>query len=265
MKNTCARADTPAHVPAVALQTVWDVDEDATYDVRKHPEPEDCLIAIRTLRGAGRVHLDRGDPQTLTPGTLFLIERNHIRRYHCDGPRWQFWWFEFTATGSLRLPLGTILTAPAHPADARDFRTLFTMLGRRRAAQRSVASAVFGVLLHRWAAHWDGAEFRTPHHAAIERVIDAMSARLESGYPVTDMATAAHMSVRAFRNAFHAGTGLSPKTFFDRLRLSMAEELLKLGIQNVSEVAYRLGYSSPFHFSKAFRKRFGKPPSALRP
>ncbi|NTU74861.1 MAG: sugar-binding transcriptional regulator [Anaerolineaceae bacterium] len=35
----------------------------------------------------------------------------------------------------------------------------------------------------------------------------------------------------------------------------MATELLKLGTQNVSEVAYRLGFSSPFHFSKAFRQQ----------
>ena len=32
----------------------------------------------------------------------------------------------------------------------------------------------------------------------------------------------------------------------------------------ISDVADRLGFSSPFHFSRAFRARYDQPPSALR-
>jgi transcriptional regulator GlxA family with amidase domain len=161
--------------------------------------------------------------------------------------------------------VGPILNVPSHRDDARNFRALFTLLNRPRAPQRAVASATFNTLLHRWAAHWEGAEARLPHRSAIESIIDAMPARLESGWSIRDMAKAAHMSERTFRDAFHSVTGQSPKGCFDRLRLSMAGELLKLGTLNVSEIAYRLGFSSPFHFSKAFKTFSGTPPSSLLP
>jgi len=69
------------------------------------------------------------------------------------------------------------------------------------------------------------------------------------------------MSERLFRDAFRDSTGESPKRFYDSLRLTMAHDLLRLGIHTVSEVAARLGYSSAFHLSKAYKQRFKIPPS----
>lgn len=48
------------------------------------------------------------------------------------------------------------------------------------------------------------------------------------------------------------------------LRMRRAEELLREGILNVSEIAYRLDFSDPFHFSKAFKKRTGISPSEYK-
>jgi AraC-like DNA-binding protein len=265
MKNVCAHSDAPALAPALALRTVWDVDETPSYDVQKYPEPVDGLIAIRTLRGAGLVFPADGAAARVTPGTLYLIRRNRIRRYRCDGARWKFWWFEFTAAGALHAPQERLLPAPPAPGEARDFRALFALLGRRRAGQRAAAASIFGALLHRWLVHSADPEPRTPHQAAVERVLDAMPARLETGFPVPEMAAMAGMSVRAFRNAFHAAADDAPKACFERLRLGMAAELLKQGALSVSEVAYRLRFASPFHFSRAFRRQFGRPPSRLRP
>jgi AraC-like DNA-binding protein len=265
VKNACSLAGSPAQAPAISLRTIWDVDEDPSYDVHKTHDDNNCLIAIRTLQGAGRLHLDSGQSFELPAETLCVVDRQRIRRYHCHGPRWRFWWFEFLATGALHFPLYTVLGVPPQPADPRDFRAIFTTLRRNNTAQCSMASAAFSLLLHRWITRWEGSQHRLPHQELIERIIDAMSEKLETGWPIRDMARAAAMSERAFRNAFRSVTGQSPKGFYDNLRLSVAAELLKLGNLNVSDVAYRLGFSSPFHFSKAFRKRFGRPPSALRP
>jgi len=47
-------------------------------------------------------------------------------------------------------------------------------------------------------------------------------------------------------------------------RLELAKEKLLNTQQGVSEMAFELGYSSPQHFSNAFKKQFGKSPRAFR-
>lgn len=57
-------------------------------------------------------------------------------------------------------------------------------------------------------------------------------------------------------------------TVFDCLtqfRMDYARQVLLDTSTTISEVAYRLGYSDPYNFSKAFKKHFGFLPSKLKP
>ncbi|NJK96484.1 MAG: helix-turn-helix transcriptional regulator [Bacteroidales bacterium] len=47
-------------------------------------------------------------------------------------------------------------------------------------------------------------------------------------------------------------------------RLNIAKQRLESNWQSIAEIAYDLGYSSPQHFSKAFKEKFGHPPKAIR-
>ncbi len=47
-------------------------------------------------------------------------------------------------------------------------------------------------------------------------------------------------------------------------RLNKAKHILAVNSQSVSEIAYELGYSSPQHFSKAFKDKFGLSPKHVR-
>ena len=87
--------------------------------------------------------------------------------------------------------------------------------------------------------------------------------RRSLGQPISIPSLAAHvgMSERAFRNAFQSVMDWSPKRYFDRLRLEKAAEILRQNRYSIGEIADQLGYSSPFHFSRAFRELFGLPPS----
>lgn len=48
------------------------------------------------------------------------------------------------------------------------------------------------------------------------------------------------------------------------MRMKRAEELLREGRLNVSEIAYKLDFSDPFHFSKSFKKHTGMSPSEYK-
>ncbi len=56
-------------------------------------------------------------------------------------------------------------------------------------------------------------------------------------------------------------TGENPGELFRHYKLNRAAELLKGNRYNVSEIAYMTGFTTLSHFSSAFKKQFGRPPS----
>jgi len=59
-------------------------------------------------------------------------------------------------------------------------------------------------------------------------------------------------------------TGLSTSHYIRSLRLEIARELLETTESNVSEVAFKVGFSSAAYFSKVFKEQFGYTPSELK-
>ena len=57
--------------------------------------------------------------------------------------------------------------------------------------------------------------------------------------------------------------GVSPQTWITDYRLNKAIELLKTHEFNVSEVSYKVGFSTLTGFSRSFKNKFGFPPSAV--
>ncbi|OGV66305.1 MAG: hypothetical protein A3K19_20025 [Lentisphaerae bacterium RIFOXYB12_FULL_65_16] len=263
MWNEYSKAPGAAGVSGVDLRCIWDVKADPSYDVHRRSDDR-ILLAVRTDDGLGRLTSETAGTLEVGPASLLVLEGHRLRRYWCAADRWHFRWFEFTVTGSLHFPLNRVMHVPAEAADEVAFRELFAALRRETAADRCVATAAFALLVYRWVARWRGERHVSPHAERIARVIDLMHEDLGGRCTIAELAAEAGMSERLFRDAFRAATGQSPKRFYDNLRLSMAAELLRLGIHTVSEVSERLGYSSPFHLSRAFRQRFGIPPSRLR-
>ena len=263
MFDACSAASPPAPALDLSLETVWHVDADRTYDVRCGPRTGPRLVAVRTLDGRGRMELTTGQQKELGPGTVLVVRWRDIARYLCTpAPRWHFYWFELTASGPLPLPLGAAFDAPMATGERRELELVFAKLRHSSAAERRVASAHLALLVCRWGAACPGAR---PDDPRVSRAIERMHEALGGGLSLAQMARLARVGERRFRQVFARATGQSPKQFYDALRLEHARRLLELGIHNVSEVAERLGYSSPFHFSRAFVRRFGLPPSKARP
>lgn len=90
-------------------------------------------------------------------------------------------------------------------------------------------------------------------------------ARLLHGAPsLADVAGAVGCSPFHLCRAFREATGTTIHEYREQLRLRLALELLRDTRMDLTEIALELGYSSHSHFTAAFRRRFGVPPSRVR-
>lgn len=263
----------PTSTCGLALTCIWDVHADRSYDVpverakgisqALYPEGGQGLIAIRTLAGRGRVYLHNEEVTELKHDTLVLLEWNALRRYHCVGERWHFLWFEFLAYGPLHIPLYEDIYLSGMPDETKRIRSIENAFQSKSHVTRCKASALFHVLLYQWFEQHKG-KVRGTHDSKIEALINRMSEPLSEKRSVAGLAKEAGMSEAWFRREFKHLTGCSPKRFTERLRLAWADELLRTTPLRISEIAYKLGYSNPFHFSKVFKSHFRYPPSTFR-
>jgi signal transduction histidine kinase/DNA-binding response OmpR family regulator/streptogramin lyase len=69
------------------------------------------------------------------------------------------------------------------------------------------------------------------------------------------------MSQKTFYRKFKSLTGLTPVEFVRDMRMQRAKQLLDGGGNNISEVAYNVGFSNPKYFSTCFREKYHVSPS----
>jgi len=72
------------------------------------------------------------------------------------------------------------------------------------------------------------------------------------------------VSYSSFRRSFTKQTGLSPWQYVLRLRLDRARRLISVGDEKLDAIASRLGFSSAFHLSSAFKTAHGLSPTSWK-
>jgi AraC-like DNA-binding protein len=78
------------------------------------------------------------------------------------------------------------------------------------------------------------------------------------------LARLAHLSVRAFERRFRGSFHLTPQKYLRKLRLRMASRALVHSRQSLAEVAAGCGFSDQSHFTRVFRRQFGRTPGDYR-
>lgn len=72
------------------------------------------------------------------------------------------------------------------------------------------------------------------------------------------------MSRSSLYNKVKALTGLGVNEYVNQTKMKIASEMVKTTNLPITEIAYRLGYSSHHYFSKCFKTYFGTTPSEMR-
>ncbi len=164
--------------------------------------------------------------------------------YAIDGDR-------LTCTGGVApLDMMTHLIAARHGRDvARRVSAQFIVERDRAGAERQPAST------HLRAAKG---------HPQLEAAVRMLEGDPASPKSPSEVAAAVRLSSRQLERLFVRHLGQTPAAFSSGLRLERARVLLGQTAMSVTDVAVACGFSSPAHFSTAFRRRFGHAPSVRR-
>ncbi|MFW6078381.1 MAG: helix-turn-helix transcriptional regulator [Gemmatimonadota bacterium] len=105
---------------------------------------------------------------------------------------------------------------------------------------------------------------RRRRQGAVERAIAAIHAGFRRRLTLAGLAREAGYSEFHFTRLFRERTGLTVHRYVDRLRLRSAMEAVLDGAPDLTTVAFRHGFSSHSHFTRAFRREYGATPSMVR-
>ena len=67
-----------------------------------------------------------------------------------------------------------------------------------------------------------------------------------------------------FSRRFVAVSGESVKEYTIKVKMKKAKDLLRTVNLSITDIAYQLGYTTPFYFSNVFTKHFGISPTTYR-
>ena len=98
--------------------------------------------------------------------------------------------------------------------------------------------------------------------ALMEKIMKAVNERLDdSDFNVEALSDAVGLSRVQLHRRMKEMTGITVGEFIRNLRLQQAAKLLEAGDTTIAQVTYAVGFANPTHFTAAFKKHFGVPPS----
>jgi transcriptional regulator GlxA family with amidase domain len=107
-------------------------------------------------------------------------------------------------------------------------------------------------------------EGRNHIHPAVHRAQDAIAADPSRTWTLAALARVANTSARHLSRLFNEHAGMGLPEYINRLRVSLARELLRQTRLDMERVAERSGFASARQLRRAWRRSYTTPPHAAR-
>lgn len=95
----------------------------------------------------------------------------------------------------------------------------------------------------------------------VESTIEFLNSHYKEDISVSQLAERAGLSISQYCKLFKERTGYSPKEYLIQLRINRAKQLLEISRGNMKNIAWQVGYTDEFYFSRIFKKVVGISPS----
>jgi AraC-like DNA-binding protein/quercetin dioxygenase-like cupin family protein len=140
-------------------------------------------------------------------------------------------------------------------------RRLEEELNGKRAGYRYAAAGMFSQLVVYLSRCYT--EMKQPEPRALLRIAETLS-YMERHYAekitMKDLVRIAHMSESSLLRTFRRALGVTPIAYLIHLRIRRAMDIMRNEGANVTEAAFRVGFSDSNYFSRQFRKVMGTSP-----
>lgn len=216
------------------------------------------------------------DPVTVASGTdakqdgILMIWPPGERQYYGNPrERWRHTWIH--ASGSAiagylsesALPLNTPLPMARPAVFERHITELYQEVTAFRTEDTVITENIFHVMVRSLARELSGAgAVFMPDN--IQRVREHIEAHYTQPLTIPDLAGIANLTPAHFGTMYKRHVGYAPVEHIIELRMLEASTLLANRNMKIRDVAMAVGYEDIYHFSKLFKKRFGKSPRAYR-
>ena len=97
-----------------------------------------------------------------------------------------------------------------------------------------------------------------------DQAIFCVHKHLEENVPPGEIADELYVSLRTLERGLAVALDCTPSQLILAMKMREARRMLKVDHLRVSEVAERLGFANPFHFSRRFKSFYRVSPSELR-
>ncbi|MFP4106134.1 MAG: helix-turn-helix domain-containing protein [Phycisphaerae bacterium] len=237
----------------------------------RRSEPQ-CVFQY-TLTGRG-VFRDAGGEHDVPAGTGFLVKINDPATayyYPADAEQpWEFMYVAFVGrsadgpTAELTARFGPLYSLPM---DSGIIARLLE-LGRRGSEQLAVSpgqgARLVTDLLTSLADSRQPAAPDDPSRRLATDAIQLVQRNVEHALNATELAELLGVSREHLTRVFAEQTGQTPYRYIQRRKALRAAHLLKESSLTNKQIAARLGYSRPGHFTRAFKSVMGLTPSRFR-
>jgi AraC family transcriptional regulator len=98
----------------------------------------------------------------------------------------------------------------------------------------------------------------------VRRAKEILSANLDGGVPLTEVARECRLSVSHFSRAFRRTMGMAPHRWLLTRRIEVAKESLRDRRSSLSDVALACGFADQSHLTQVFTRMVGLSPGAWR-
>jgi AraC-like DNA-binding protein len=100
----------------------------------------------------------------------------------------------------------------------------------------------------------------------IEKVLNYINKNIDDpDLSVEALASHLNLSRSQFYRKIKALTNQTANEFLRNIRIERAKQIIEMGNTNISEVCYKVGFSTPSYFTKCFKEHFGILPTEVDP
>lgn len=252
--------------------------------------PEDHLFAFgkSTYPNGGRfgplyksyfslIIIKRGETEVICDDEAFLVREGHCaiicNKHYVDYRRPEgvfshVLWCESGELITAEDPSSYLQGLPKTlPTSSRieAFWKLGEDLGHAGGLNRAILRNAIGrAIFYEYFEEADILEKEEPLPKVVARAKRYLDKHFQEKCTLESVAEVVGVSARYLSKMFKEHIKLSPSQYLWELRVTKGVNLLRATGYSVSEIAYRCGYQTPYHFSRHIKQKYGCSPSALR-